>query len=260
MWPHLIDESAGGSLVGWMMPRTNWLIVNRLDLSNFFQARAPAPPNEEVMIDAALNGPPDERLGRIVAHLKQYNYPQLTEAQIAEILSRGDNRFWRAATSGEGEQEFMMGWALDILINWVATSTSRRTGRTRRAGRKRRGGGIASWLEAADRVARAQGVPLLVFLAPVGFVDPDYDEFWKPWPRAYSWNYICDERQSRLAAALGKTKIRFVDLREDLMGIPGTYRKLDGHWSQKGEAIVAGRVQQELRSFLGNVEGRVAGY
>ena len=36
IWPHLIDESAGGSLVGWLMPRTNWLLVNRLDLSNFF--------------------------------------------------------------------------------------------------------------------------------------------------------------------------------------------------------------------------------
>ena len=55
------------------MPRTNWLLVNRLNLSNFFQARAPAPPNEEMMLDAALNAPPDERLGGIVAHLKKYN-------------------------------------------------------------------------------------------------------------------------------------------------------------------------------------------
>ena len=46
--------------------------------------------------------------------------------------------------------------------------------------------------------------------------------------------------------ALRKTDIRFVDLREDLDGIPGTYRKLDGHWSQKGEAIVADRIRKEL--------------
>ena len=88
------------------------------------------------------------------------------------------------------------------------------------------------------------------FPAPRVFVHPYYDQFWKPWPRAYSWNYIFDERQSRLAAALGKTKIRFFDLREDLAGIPGTYRKLDGHWSQKGEAIVADRVQKELKTLL----------
>jgi hypothetical protein len=253
IWPRLIDESAGGSLVGWLMPRTNWLLVNRLNLSNFFQARAPAPPNEEMTLDAALKAPPDERLGRIVAHLKKYNYPNLPEAQISEILSRGDNRFWRAATATEGEQEFLLGWALDILINWESRDfdvAKNRQDAARLAG----DGEVAaslSWVEAADRVARAKGVPLVVFLAPVGFVDPDYDQFWKPWPRAYSWNYICDERQSRLAAALGKTNIRFVDLREDLAGIPGTYRKLDGHWSQKGEAIVAGRVQRELQSLLG---------
>jgi hypothetical protein len=91
---------------------------------------------------------------------------------------------------------------------------------------------------------------LAVFLAPVGSVDPDYAEFWKPWPRAYSWNYICDERDSRLAVLLSKAGIRYVDLRENLANIPGTYRKLDGHWSQKGEAIVADRVTTELKTLL----------
>jgi hypothetical protein len=258
IWPRLVDESAGGSLVGWLMPRTNWLLVNRLNLSNFFQARAPAPPNEEMMLDAALKAPPDERLGRIVAHIKKYNYPQLPEAQITEILSRGDNRFWQAATSKEGEQEFLLGWALDTVINWESRDFD--VAKDRQDAARLAGYGEVqaslSWLEAADRVARAKGVPLLVFLAPVGFVDPDYAEFWKPWPRAYSWNYLCDERQSRLAAALAKTKIHFFDLRDDLNGIPGTYRKLDGHWSQKGEAIVAGRVQRELRSLVAHVESR----
>ena len=36
----------------------------------------------------------------------------------------------------------------------------------------------------------------------------------------------------------------------NLANIPGTYRKLDGHWSQKGEAIVADRVALELKSLL----------
>ena len=46
--------------------------------------------------------------------------------------------------------------------------------------------------------------------------------------------------------------MRHVDLRESLAKVPGTYRKLDGHWSQKGEAIVADRVEVELRSVLGD--------
>jgi len=45
---------------------------------------------------------------------------------------------------------------------------------------------------------------------------------------------------------LGKTNIHFVDLRQDLDGVAGAYRKLDGHWSQKGEAIVADRIKKEL--------------
>ena len=85
----------------------------------------------------------------------------------------------------------------------------------------------------------------------MGSVDPDYVEFWKPWPRAYSWSHICDELRSRLASALGKTGLRFVDLGEALEGIPGTYRKLDGHWTRKGEEIVAARVAQELGILLG---------
>ena len=91
---------------------------------------------------------------------------------------------------------------------------------------------------------------LLVFFAPVGSVDPDYADFWSPWPRAYSWNYLCDEWTSRLAAALARDGIRTVDLRDNLRGVRGTYRKLDGHWSQKGEAIVADRVALELESLL----------
>ena len=108
-----------------------------------------------------------------------------------------------------------------------------------------------SWIEATDRLARKRGVPLMVFVVPVGGVDPDYADFWKPWPRVYSWNYICDEWHSQLVARLAKTGIRHVDLRESLANVPGTYRKLDGHWSQKGEAIVADRVEVELRSLLG---------
>ena len=35
----------------------------------------------------------------------------------------------------------------------------------------------------------------------------------------------------------GSDGLRYVDLRENLENVPGSYRKLDGHWSHKGEAI-----------------------
>jgi lysophospholipase L1-like esterase len=107
----------------------------------------------------------------------------------------------------------------------------------------------SSWIKATADVANGAGVPLLVFLAPVGTVDPQYVDFWKPWPRAFGWNYICDAWQTRLARVLDREKIPFVDLRADLAGIPATYRKLDGHWSRKGEAVVADRVAAELEAL-----------
>jgi hypothetical protein len=252
MWPSLIDESPGSSILGSIMPRTNWLLVNRLRLAQLFQGRATAPPNEEQMLYDEVHAPAAEQLKRLVAHIKKYHYPNLSEAKIAEVLSRGDNRYWRASETGEGEQEYLMGWMIDILIDWETRDfdVAKDRGDAARLAGNGEVEATLSWIEAADRLVREHNVPLIVFLAPVGSVDPEYASFWKPWPRAYSWNYLCDEWQSQLAAALGKTKVRFVDLRDDLNGIPGTYRKLDGHWSQKGEAIVADRVRRELESVL----------
>jgi hypothetical protein len=51
-------------------------------------------------------------------------------------------------------------------------------------------------------------------------------------------------------AELSRKGRRFVDLAEVLRNVPGTYRKLDGHWSQKGEAIVADRVSIELERLM----------
>jgi SGNH hydrolase-like domain, acetyltransferase AlgX len=252
IWPRLVDESPGGSLVGSIMPRTNWLLVNRLDLAAFFKSRTKAPPNDEEMLYAAVTALQDERLKRVVAYAKNYHFPELPEGQIAEVLSRGDDRFLNIALPHDGEQEYLLDWMFDTLMSWETSNFDVAANR-QDAARLADNGEVeatASWIEATDRLLRSHGIPLLVFLAPVGSVDPDYADFWKPWPRAYSWNYICDERDTRLASSLAKSGIRYVDLRENLANIPGTYRKLDGHWSQKGEAIVADRVALELRSLL----------
>ena len=104
-----------------------------------------------------------------------------------------------------------------------------------------------SWLLAMDRVAREHGVPLVLFLVPVASIDPEYARFWKPWPHFLSWNRFNEERHTRLAAALQRASIHFVDLRDDLRGQPGTYRKMDGHWTEQGLDIVSSRVQAEIK-------------
>jgi SGNH hydrolase-like domain, acetyltransferase AlgX len=252
-WPRFIDESPGGSLVGFLMPRTNWLLVNRLDLASFFRSRSKAPTNDEAQLWAAVTAPAEERLKRIVSYAKTYHFPALSEDRIAEVFSRGDNRYAGIARPQEGgEQEYLLDWMFDTLMSWE-TGTFDMPASRQDAARLAGNGEVEatlSWIEATDRLLRQRGVPLLVFLAPVGSVDPDYADFWSPWPRAYSWNHLCDEWTSRLAAALSKDGIRHVDLRQSLAGIPGTYRKLDGHWSQKGEAVVADRVASELRTLL----------
>ena len=88
--------------------------------------------------------------------------PQLPKSQITEILSRGDNQFWRAATSKEGEQEFLLGWALDILINWEIEGLRRREepAGCGTAGRRR-------LADAADQLAARQSAePVEFFPSP----------------------------------------------------------------------------------------------
>jgi hypothetical protein len=252
MWPRLIDESPGGSLLGLAMPRTNWLVVNRLDLAAFFRSTSKAPPNDETVLYAAVTAPAEERLARIVDYAKTYHFPEIPKERLSEILARGDNRFFNIALPRGGEQEYLLDWMFDTLMSWEASDIA--VPATRQDVTRLYGSGqvaaTLSWIEATERLLRSRGVPLVVFLAPVGSVDPDYADFWKPWPRAYSWNLVCDVWDSQLASALAKAGIRHVDLREDLAGVPGTYRKLDGHWSRKGEAIVAERAERELRSVL----------
>jgi hypothetical protein len=106
-----------------------------------------------------------------------------------------------------------------------------------------------SWIAAIERVASSHGVRSKVFAIPVGRVDPEYVEFWRPWPRSYAWNRICDDREERLAAAATRAGIELVRLREVLAGEPGTYRKRDGHWTEKGQAIAARRIALELKKL-----------
>ena len=95
-------------------------------------------------------------------------------------------------------------------------------------------------------------MPLIVALLPVGIVDPDYVAFWRAWPKYLSWSLSADARHRHLAVALRQTGLPFIDLRDDLAGVAGTYRLSDGHWTERGSEIAANRLARELLKLKRN--------
>lgn len=235
------------SLLAGPAPRTTWLAVNRLGLSEFGRNNRGVE-GEFARLNEWVKLPEAERLDRIARYLKQDYFPRQSEETIREILSRGGGRLWTAFDKPEPDREFLAGWLLSGMIDWETGNWKM----PRDAEEADRLDGTAmvdetlSWLVAADRLAKDDGVPLVVALIPVGTVDPEYVDFWRPWPKYFSTSLSADARHRRLAVKLRQTTVPFFDLREDLDGVPGTYRLTDGHWSQRGTEIVANRVTREL--------------
>jgi hypothetical protein len=241
-WPRLIDESAGGSLLGSVMPRTNWLLVSRLKLAESLKVRVP--PNEFGELYRIVRRPPAERLALLVDHMKKTYAPPLPDAQIAEILGRGDNRFWNEMDSQPGDPELLIGWTLLDLLWREITPPDVTTEETERQTIE----ATMSWLLAARRLAEERGVPLKLFVIPVASIDPDYTEFWRPWPKSFAGNLIAEQREQQLKQALVQAGMPFIDLRPELNGLHGIYRKRDGHWTVRGQQIVGARIAREIQA------------
>lgn len=241
------------SLLGEVAPRTTWLAVNRLDLSEFARGNRHIE-NEYELLNQWVDLPAAERLDRYVGHLHQHYFPRLSPDVIREILARDGGHFWTAFSKREEGREFVMGWLLNNLIDWETGNWQM----PRDAEEADRLNGTSmvdetlSWLVAAERLAKRHGTKLIVCLVPVGTVDPAYVEFWHSWPKYFSYSLSADARHQRLVGALRRTGIQFIDLRDDLKGVAGTYRLTDGHWTERGTELVANRVSKELLKLAGH--------
>jgi hypothetical protein len=251
--PPLIDELPIPSILGEVAPRTTWLAVNRLGLSEVGRVNR-GTGGEFALLNGYLALPPAERLDRIVAHMKQHYFPRLGDETIREILSRGGDRFWAAFGKRQADPEFLAGWMLSGLIDWETGQWKmpRDAEEADRLHGQRMVDETLSWLVAADRLAKENGVPLIMALLPAGTVDPAYVAFWRPWPKYFSASLSADARHRRLAVALRQQGLPFIDLRDDLEGIAGTYRLSDGHWNERGSEIVARRLARELLKLRKN--------
>lgn len=241
------------SLLAGPAPRMTWLTVNRLGLSEFGHNNK-AIAGEFEQLNEWLKLPAAERLDRIAQHVKRNYYPRLSEETIREILSRGDGRFWTAFDKPAANREFLAGWLLSGMVDWETGSWT--VPRDAEEADRLEGTAMVdetlSWLVATDRLAKENGVQFAVALIPVGTGDPSYVDFWRPWPRYFSTSLGADARHRRLAVKLRQTAVPFFDLRDDLGGVPGTYRLTDGHWTERGTEIVAGRVTRELLKMRRN--------
>lgn len=251
--PPLVDESPGNSLLGRVMPRTNWLLVNRLRMSEVLRGNKPIP-HETETLNAIAHGPPDQRIPGLVRHMKHYYFPELGDDRLAEILSRGGERFWQAFERRGQDQESLQGWMLNLMVGAEVGDNPAVSVRTPEdAARKVSGREIEatlSWLVALDKLALKHKVPVRIFVIPPANVSPDFVEFWKPWPRYLGWYILSDVRHQRLVEALGHSGVPFVDLRNDLLEVRGAYRMTDAHWTEKGLQIAAGRVYRELSEMV----------
>jgi hypothetical protein len=224
------------SVLGTIMPHTTWIARN--------VKRPTDDGQDQKLIDRIVEMPPDQRLEQLSEHARRYYAPAASTEQIKEILSRGEDRLWSEARPRRFDREMLPGWVINRVVNW---ELDRRAALAETPGSDEKVvDSTLSWLEAAQRLVIKDKVKFAVILIPVGVVDPEYSEFWRPWPSYLNYNLRAEARRQLLARRLLEKNIPFIDLKPVLEGIGGTYRKLDGHWTEKGHEVVARFLANEI--------------
>ena len=237
--PRLADELPRPSILGSILPHTTWLGRRLLHLAA--PVEGGALPDEQATVNAAIDLPGAERVRVLSNYMKEHYFPSLDQVQIAEILSRGSDAFWAAFGPRRSDREFLLsGFIRQMIASEAAPPAAPATADPAAVA------GTLSWIAAADRLAKAHGVRFLVAIAPVPLVDPDFVAFWRPWPRYNDFSLQGDSAHRAVVAALVNTSIGVIDLRDDLEGVRGAYRKSDMHWTERGNDIVSERFAREL--------------
>jgi len=240
----IVDELPLPSILGTIMPRFTWILVNRLGLSEYGLGNKHIC-NEIEDLQRMSQMPYDEGVVALAEHMHNYYLPSLSTEQIGEILRKGGPAFWQELTPRQTDQEYLQGWKVRQVIQ--QTMLTQQKGVTIVEPNYNAVNDTASWIDKISEDVKNDNIPLLVFLVPVAEnVDPEYQEFWSPWYHAedllqmYGWH----KNIEALLTVLGQNGVAVIDLRDILNGIPGTYRKFDGHWTEKGHELVAAYISQ----------------
>lgn len=245
--PPIVAERPNPSILGAVAPDLDWLLVNRLGLSEFGHANKPIR-NEFDILNDIVTRPRDQRVGLLADYLHKNYFPDKNIETIREILGRGGDAFWAPFEDKGGDPVFLQGWLLSTIIGWETGTWTvpHDSGEADRMVDPAQIDATLSWLVGADKLAAANGIKFLIAVAPMASVDPRYTEFWKPWPRFYSWNLEREADRRRLLSELRRRGLQPIDLAQDLNGVSGSYHLTDGHWSTLGTEIVAKRIAAEL--------------
>lgn len=251
--PPLLDESPGRSIVGRVMPHANWLLVNRLRLSEVLNSNEPIE-GEFATLQKIVREPKEQGLTKLAQHMKRHYYPNVPEQKLREILARGDGRLFDLFAGRPDDQEYLAGWLPNLILRTELTPTPFNSITTLQqadaAIHNKVIDGTLSWLVAMYHLARERNVPFSLFIIPTGGIDPAFADFWAPWPHYYSWYLHCDAMHERLVQALRSTDVPFVDLRPTFAGRVDTYRKSDAHWTEYGQSLAADRIAEQVGTAL----------
>jgi hypothetical protein len=240
------------SLLGELCPRANWWVVDRMRMSKFARGNKGVP-NEFDDLQRMAQLPVDEGVRQLAEHMHRHHHPEHTVEQIAGVLHRGGEPFWAALKKTDKDPEYLQAWIVSNMLRWElgVPSYPKSVAEVPENQREPYAAATLTWVEGIRSLCDERGIPLVVFLAPVGSVDPVFVEFWKPWPAYYSYNLFCTARLAALKGKLLASGFRVVDLTDTLAGRPGTYRKTDAHWNESGHEIVADVVAREIAALRG---------
>lgn len=258
--PPLVAERPEPSLLGAVAPHLDWLIVNRLGLSEFGRSNKPIANEFDILNSDVLSRPRSDRAGLLADYFKRHYFPDKDRETMREILGRGGDAFWAAFEHKGEDPEFLAGWLLASMIDWETGTwlVAHDAAEADRMVSTPEIDATLTWLLAARQLALSNGSKFLIAVVPMGSVDPRFAEFWKPWPRFYSINLAREAARRRLLAELRRRGLDPVDLAEDLAGISGTYRLSDSHWTELGTSIAARRIAAELIKVKGHEQPSAA--
>jgi len=232
----LIAERPMPSFLGMIMPRFTWLAVNRLNYSEF-QIKSEIIPNETAVIDSIRKLPYEKRIDELARIMSRYYFPDETPETLEKILDRGGEEFWEVFDT-ETEREYLSTWRIKHLLQISLEKTANKDRIDIVADE-----GIVNttfyYIGKGYKAAEKASCPMTVFMIPIAEkVDPAYRSYWSPW---YSNDCNPAWREVHSTALMDKIReenIPLIDLASILDGIPETYRKHDGHWTEKGHCLV----------------------